>query len=93
MCEVPSLPGGRPKVHFLSRQGEAESSEEVFQVDRFELYGRNTVDSESGIEGGDESGFGAPQHDTRGATDSTAAIDLESLPQLSVRRGVIQKIL
>ena len=48
VCEVPSLPGGRPKVHFLGSQGEAESSKEASHVDHFELYGRNPDDSESG---------------------------------------------
>ena len=91
VCDVPSLPGGQPRVHFLGIQGEAESSEEAFQMDRFENYGRNPVDSESGTEGGDESGFGDPQRDAGRTTDPTATIDLDSLPQLSSRSRVLLK--
>ena len=83
MCDVPSLPGEQTKVHFLGIQGEAESSEEGFQKDRFEFYGQNLVDSESGTEGGVESGFGAPQRDAGRTTDLTAIMDHGSLPQLS----------
>ena len=85
VCEELSLPGGRAKVHFLSSQGEAESSEEASQAERFKLYGRNPVDSESGTEGGKESGFEVPRRGTEGTIDATAAIDLDSLPQLSGR--------
>ena len=83
VCDIPSLPGEQTKVNFLGFQGEAESSEEGFQIDRFELYGHNFVDSESETEGGGESRFGAPQRDAGRTTDPTAIIDVDSLPQLS----------
>ena len=52
VCDIPLLQGGQPRVHFLGSQGEAERSDEDFKIDRSELYGQNTVDSESRTEGG-----------------------------------------
>ena len=74
-------------MHFLGSQGEAESSEEAFQTVRFEFFGRNPVDSESGTEGGGESGFGVQQRNAGRTTELTATIDLDSLPHLSVEAG------
>ena len=91
LCDVPSLPGGQPKVHFLGSQGEAGSFEEAFQIHRFELCGRNPVDSESGTESGDEARFGAAQPDAGRMTDPTVNTDLDSLPQFSDRSRALLK--
>ena len=91
LCDAPSLPGGQPKVRFFLSQGDGESSEETSQLDHFELYGRNAVDSESGTDGGDESGFGAHKCGSGRTVDPTNATESDKLPHLSGRKRALLK--
>ena len=60
-------------------------------MDRSELYGRNPVDSESGIDGGVELVFDAHQRISGGITGPAIATEAEGLPQLSGRSRELLK--